>query len=129
MLCVFCGAAVLATVLLQARSGPLLVAGMVLQGVARSSMFTVVMLTLVEMPGVGERNASTASGLLFTAAEMGGASGPILVGLVHDATGGFSAGLALLTGVTTCLLMGALHLRRTAAVMAVTPQSEPALTG
>ena len=115
MLCCVFGAAVLATVLLQVESGPLLISGMILQGIARSTMFTVMMLTLMEMPDVGERNTATASGLLFTAAEMGGASGPILLGLVHDATGGFSMGLAVLTGVTSLLLMGAFLLRRQAA--------------
>jgi MFS transporter, CP family, cyanate transporter len=112
VLCSVFGAAILATLLLQADSGPLLVAGMILQGIARSTMFTVMMLTLMEMRDVGERNTGTASGLLFTAAEIGGASGPILLGLVHDATGGFSAGLAILTVATSLLLVGALRLRR-----------------
>ncbi len=112
MLCCVFGVAILATLLLQAKSGPLLFAGMILQGIARSTMFTVMMLTLMEMRDVGDRNTGTASGLLFTAAEMGGASGPILLGLVHDATGGFSAGLAILTIVTSLLLGGALQLRR-----------------
>ena len=106
MLCCTFGVAILATLLLQAANGPLLFAGMILQGIARSTMFTVMMLTLMEMRDVGDRNTGTASGLLFTAAEMGGASGPILLGLVHDATGGFSAGLAILTGVTCLLLAG-----------------------
>lgn len=114
MLCGMFGAAVAATLLLQAQSGPLLLAGMIVQGIARSTMFTIMMLTLMEMPGVGERNTATASGLLFSAAEMGGASGPILLGLVHDATGGFSTGLALLTVVTSLMLAGAIHLRRQA---------------
>lgn len=114
MLCAFCCAAMVATLLLQAASGPLLISGMVLQGIARSSMFTVMMLTLVEMPGVGERNVGTATGMVFTAAEMGGASGPILLGLVHDVTGGFGTGLALLTVVTGLLFVAALSLRRRA---------------
>jgi len=112
MLCAVFGSAVAATLLLQASSGPLLIAGMVLQGIARSTMFTIMMLTLMELPGVGDRNTGTASGLLFTAAEMGGASGPILLGLVHDATGGFAAGLGVLTAVTCLLLLGATQLRR-----------------
>jgi MFS transporter, CP family, cyanate transporter len=126
MMCVLCGAAVLATLLLQAKGGPLLVAGMVLQGIARSSLVTVTMLTLVETPGVGERNAAIASGLFFTAAEMGGASGPILLGLVHDATGGFSTGLALLTAVTSLLLAGAFHLRQQAMTVQPEPLIKPA---
>lgn len=121
MLCLVFGAAVLATLLLQVASGPFLVVGMILQGIARSTMFTVMMLTLMEMPGVEERNTGTASGLLFTAAEMGGASGPILLGLVHDATGGFATGLGFLTVVTSLLLFGALNLRRLVRVSPVAP--------
>ena len=125
MLCCVFGLAILATLLLQVTSGPMLFAGMILQGIARSTMFTVMMLTLMEMRDVGDRNTGTASGLLFTAAEMGGASGPILLGLVHDATGGFSAGLGILTVVTCLLLVGALQLRRQARVVAPARQSRP----
>lgn len=125
MLCCVFGVAILATLLLQVTSGPMLFAGMILQGIARSTMFTVMMLTLMEMRDVGDRNTGTASGLLFTAAEMGGASGPILLGLVHDVTGGFSAGLAILTVVTCLLLVGALQLRRLARVVAPARQSRP----
>lgn len=115
MLCAVFATAIVATLLLQAASEPLLLTGMILQGIARSTMFTVMMLTLMEMPDVGERNTATASGLLFTAAEMGGASGPILLGAVHDATGGFAVGLLCLTGVTTLLLLGSIRLRSQAA--------------
>src|SRR3546814_7932670 len=73
--------------------GPTLMLGLVLQGIARSSLMTVAILTLVETRGVGEKQAGTASGLFFAAAEIGGAGGPILLGVLYDATGGFDAGL------------------------------------
>src|SRR3546814_3760719 len=73
---------------------------------------TVAILTLVETRGVGEKQAGTASGLFFAAAEIGGAGGPILLGVLYDATGGFDAGLYLLAGVGALLAVAALRLRR-----------------
>lgn len=104
--------AAVASVLLHSDAGPVLLTGLILQGVARSSLMTVAVLTLVETPGVGERHAGTASGLFFSAAEVGGASGPIVLGVLYDATHGFTAGLGLLTGIALLLLLGVLRLHR-----------------
>jgi cyanate permease len=119
MLIGLCVSALLATLLLRAGEGPLLTLGLALQGIARSSMMTVAMLTLVELPGIGERHAATAGGLFFSAAEIGGASGPVLMGLFHDASGGFATPLAFLSLVAALLTAGAIRLRMLA-------QSEPA---
>lgn len=112
MLAGLCAASMLATVLLLAESGPLLILGLALQGIARSSMMTVAMLTLVETPGIGERHAATASGLFFSAAEIGGAGGPLLVGLIHDASDGFGTSLAILTAIAAALVLATLRLRQ-----------------
>lgn len=104
-------AALIASMLLRASDGPLLFLGLSVQGIARSSMMTVAMLTLVETPGIGERHAATASGMFFSAAEVGGASGPVVMGLIHDWSGGFGACLAFLTLVATALVAGALRLQ------------------
>ena len=83
---------------------PGLMVGLILQGIARSSLMTVAILTLVETPGVGEERAGTAGGLFFSAAEIGGAGGPFMLGLLYDATGGFEAGLILL-GILSALML------------------------
>ena len=70
--------------------------GLVLEGLARSSMMTVLILTLVELKGVGKERAGTAGGLFFAAAEIGGVGGPITLGILYDATGDFSLGLSVL---------------------------------
>ena len=101
----------LSAVLLQSDPGPLLAAGLVAQGIARSSLMTVAMLALVETRGVGERHAGTAGGLFFSAAEVGGAGGPIALGVLYDATGGFAAGLWMLAAMAALMLLGALRLR------------------
>lgn len=107
-------AAAIASLLLHAEPGPLLLVGLILQGIARSSMMTLAILILVETPGVGDRHAGTASGLFFSAAEIGGASGPIVLGMLYDATGGFTAGLGLLGGIAVLLLLGTWRLSRLA---------------
>jgi LPXTG-motif cell wall-anchored protein len=56
--------------------------------------------------------AGTAGGLFFSAAEIGGAGGPIMLGVLYDATGGFDSGLYLLAGIGLLLAIAALHLRR-----------------
>ncbi len=114
-------AALAASVLLHAAQGPLLMVGLAMQGIARSSMMTVAMLTLVETPGIGERNAATASGLFFSAAEIGGAGGPLALGVVHDLTGGFGACLGLLSAVMVILIAASVHLRR----ISLTPHPAP----
>jgi cell division protein FtsW len=86
-------------------------AGLVAQGIARSSLMTIAMLALVETKGVGERHAGTAGGLFFSAAEIGGATGPIAMGALYDVTGNFHSGLTLLTVISALLLVGALRLR------------------
>lgn len=112
VLAALCAASMLATLLLMLDSGPLMVVGLALQGIARSSMMTVAMLTLVETPGIGERYAATASGMFFAAAELGGAGGPVLLGLIHDASGGFGLSLGFLTLIAAALVVAALLLRR-----------------
>ncbi len=110
-----CLAATLASVLLQFTSGPLLTVGLIMQGIARSSMMTVLILALVELPGIGDRNAGSASGLFFSAAEVGGMLGPLSMGLIYDWQGGFSGALGSLTVVGVMLCIGSLYLRRAAA--------------
>jgi cyanate permease len=94
-----------ATLLLQTGAGPLLAAALVLQGVARSSLMSVSMLTLMDARGVTPGNVGAAGGLFFSAAEVGGMLGPLSLGAASDLTGGFAAGLYVLTGVCAALLV------------------------
>lgn len=99
------GSAGVATLLLQSGSDPLLALALVCQGVARGSMVTVAVLLLMETRGVGSRNTGAASGLFFSAAEIGGVLGPLSIGVLHDVTGTFSSALYVLTGMCTLLLL------------------------
>jgi cyanate permease len=107
------GAVLIATILLHLMPGPGLIAGLMLQGIARSSMMTVAILLLMEAPGVPPERAGMAGGMFFTVAEIGGVTGPLSIGLVADASGGFTMPLWMCTGVAIALLglLAWLHLR------------------
>jgi len=100
-----------ASILLHFQFEPLLFSGLLLQGIARSALMTVLILTLIELPGIGEQYVGVASGLFFSAAEMGGVLGPVSLGLLYDITGGFDFGLYMLTAIAILLAIGAHKLR------------------
>ncbi len=103
----------LSTLLLQSAGSALpLSLGLILQGLSKSSLMTVLMLLLVETPGVGSRHAGAAGGLFFSAAEIGGVLGPLTLGALSDLTGGFAAGLYLLSGICGLLILLLLRLGR-----------------
>ena len=105
--------AALASVLLQFSADLPRITGLVMQGIARSSLMTVLILTLLELPAVGEKYAGVASGIFFTAAEVGGVLGPISLGILYDVSGGFSAGLYLLSSISLLIAISAMALKRT----------------
>jgi len=82
---------------------PLLI-GVIGQGLSRGSMLSLLMLVLIEAPGVDLKSMGSAGGLFFSAAEIGGVLGPLTMGAVSDATGGFAMGLNLLTAMAVILL-------------------------
>ena len=83
-----------------------------MQGIARSSLMTVLILTLVELPGIGNRYAGVASGLFFSAAEIGGVLGPLTLGVLYDLTDTFTLGLWVLTLIAILLMGGARRLSK-----------------
>ena len=96
--------AILATLLLQLSPGWGLVTGLILQGIARSSMMTVAILLLMEAPGVPPQRAGMAGGMFFTVAEIGGVLGPLSVGALSEVSGGFALPLGAMTAVCVLLL-------------------------
>ena len=116
ILTALCALALVASILLRFTEFAPLTAGLILQGVAKSSLMTVLVLTLVELPEVGDRRAGAATGLFFSAAEVGGLLGPLGMGVLYDASGGFHSSLTALTVVTCLLLLGSFRLRRVVAV-------------
>lgn len=115
ILITLCGLALAATILLRFSDALPLSVGLILQGLARSSMMTVLILTLVELPGIGDARTGVASGMFFSAAEVGGVLGPLGIGLLYDASGGFESSLTALSCVASLLMLGAIFLRRATA--------------
>jgi len=96
-----------ATLLIQASAGPLLGAGLVLQGLTRGAMTSIALLILMDTDQGSASRVGAASGLYFAAGEIGGVLGPLSVGAAADLTGGFGGALFMLTGVCV-ILMGLL---------------------
>ncbi len=112
ILCGLCVAALVASVLLRYSEDLPMTVGLVLQGIARSSLMTVLILSLVELPGIGDKRAGVASGLFFSAAEVGGMLGPLGIGVMYDAHGHFQHALTGLSAVCVVLIVGSVYLRR-----------------
>ncbi len=89
--------------LLHGASAPLLVAGLVLIGLASGATMTVSLLTLIEQDVVGPGRAGLVGGLFFSVAEIGGVGGPVLIGVIRDQTGSFSLAVWLLCAIAVLL--------------------------
>jgi len=98
--------------LLSHPSGSLLWVALIFEGIAAGSMMTVLILTLVEVPGVGQNRAGTAGGFFFAAAEIGGMGGPIMLGSLFAITGNFDSSLSALAVIGLLLLLSVMPLRK-----------------
>ena len=105
-----CLAAAIACVLLTIDGELPLVSALLVQGLVRSSLMTVLILTLMELPGMSPTSAGTASGLFFSAAEVGGVLGPLGLGLAYDLTQGFNAGLYALTAISVLMMLATVRI-------------------
>lgn len=106
ILMALCTTASVSSLLLLSVEPVVLTTALLLQGLVRASLMTVLILTLMELPGMNPRRAGTASGLFFSSAEIGGVLGPLGLGLLYDATGGFSAGLYALSAIALLMVFG-----------------------
>ncbi len=79
---------------------------------AATVLTPILVLTLLELPGVGEKRAGTASGLFFSAAQIGGVLGPFGLGLLYDLSGGFALGLGAMTCTAIAVLAGLVGFER-----------------
>jgi len=84
---------------------PGLVAALVLLGIARGALMTIMMIVMMETHGVDPRHIGAAGGLFFSAAEIGGVLGPPTIGALSDATGSFDAGLLVLAAVSVVMFV------------------------
>jgi len=95
-----------AALIVGTTTGAPLTLGLLLQGVAGRGAMPIIMLTLMDAPQVGSQRMGAAGGLFFTAGEVGGVLGPLLLGVAADMTGGFLGGLLMLAGL--CVVLASL---------------------
>lgn len=83
-------------------SGPLLIAMVIVGSMIRMPSLQVLTLVLMDTKEIGEHRLGTAAGMFFAVAEIGGFAGPLMMGVIRDATGTLTGGvvtLGVLTGV------------------------------
>lgn len=88
---------------------------LLLIGFMRFGLIALCVLALMALPGVDGRNMGIASGLFFTAGELGGFGGPFATGAIADAAGGFAASLFTLAAATVLVAWLFLLIHRRAA--------------
>ncbi len=98
------GLSVAGCLLISVGSTLTIIAGLVLTGLASGTMMTVAILTLIEQAAVGPQRSGLAGGLYFSAAEIGGVTGPVLIGVMRDLTGGFQLALVFLAALGAALI-------------------------
>lgn len=100
-----------ASIMLRFADPSSMVLGLLLQGIANSTLVTVLILTLLELPEVSESHTGVASGLFFSASQFGGVLGPFMLGFLYSPEIGFSYGLTLLATISLTIIGGALLLQ------------------
>jgi cyanate permease len=83
--------------------GPRLYCGLLVLGLISSPMLPLLLLMLMDMPAVGSEYMGAAGGMFFCVSEVGGVTGPAVMGVLVDATGNFLAGTLLLSGLSLCI--------------------------
>jgi cyanate permease len=73
-------------------SGALLYAALILLGATTSSMLPLMLLILMDSREVGTKYMGSAGGMFFCVAEIGGFTGPLIMGVLVDVTGTFTVG-------------------------------------
>ena len=91
-------AAAASAIIISFSTGVPLIFGLFIAGIAGRGVMPILMLTLIDSPQVGPSRMGAAGGLFFTAGEVGGVMGPLLMGVLSGATGSFSGGLLMLAG-------------------------------
>lgn len=92
-------------------SGVPLMIGLVAYGLFNSSILSLMVLILMDLPEVGSKHLGSAAGMFFCVAELGGVAGPFFVGVIKDWAGGFVAGAVLLAGLSLIRVVLPLYIK------------------
>jgi cyanate permease len=88
-----------------ALAGPLLIPILAIQGFCAGAVLPLLLSMLMDLREVGGAAMGTAAGLYFAVGEIGGFTGPAMMGLLKDLTGSFTAGLSVLAAITLVMLV------------------------
>lgn len=91
------------TIMIWSAEPTLLAIGVVLQGACRGALTSILILLLMDNDAIPTNRVGAVSGLYFSAAEIGGALGPMSMGAIAQATGSFDGSLFMLTCVSVIL--------------------------
>ncbi|MCC6174589.1 MAG: MFS transporter [Chloroflexi bacterium] len=86
-------------------TGPTLVGVLVLEGFCAGALLPLLLSILMDLREVGAEAMGAAAGIYFSVGEVGGFTGPSVMGLLKDLTGSFSAGMMVLAGVALVMLI------------------------
>jgi len=86
-------------VLVMKISGIALYIGLAVLGFISSPFMALLLLILMDSPGVETRYMGSAGGMFYCVAEIGGFAGPFFMGVLVDLTGTFMAGAIFLAGL------------------------------
>ena len=92
-------------------SGAPLLAAAWVTAMARAPVLPLMMLLLMEQPGIGARHFGLGAGLLFAAAEVGGFGGPALLGVMRDAAGGLAPSMLGMAAVSLLMIAAVVRVR------------------
>jgi cyanate permease len=95
-------------VLVMKISGGALYFGLAALGFISAPFMALLLLILMDSPGVETRYMGSAGGMFFCVAEIGGFTGPLIMGILVDITGTFMAGALFIAGL--CFAMAVLIL-------------------
>jgi cyanate permease len=87
-------------------SGMVLYIVLAVLGFVIAPYMALLLLVLMDSPGVEIKHMGSAGGMFFCVAEIGGFTGPLIMGILVDATGTFMAGALFLAGL--CFAMAVL---------------------
>ena len=96
MISIFALLTAITLILVVTTTGTQLYAGLLVLGFVSSPFMPLLMLLLMESPSVKTQYMGSAGGMFFCVAEIGGFSGPSLMGILVDLTGSFMAGTIFL---------------------------------
>lgn len=88
-----------------------LIAGLVLYGVSFCTIIPLSLLILMELPEVSSRYMGSAGGMFFCVGEIGGFTGPFIIGALRDLTGNFLVGAGFLAGLSGIICVLGLTVR------------------